>query len=209
MRGETPHQSPNSNLSTPSSSLSQTPSLPSSQFPSPMSSSSQFLGPFAPQPTHAPSPFQLWQQQHWPNFGPFNPFTSTPETVASPSIGQQSFPVGQQSFSLGQQSFPFHPNILQPQTVASFPRRSKDEAGRVQFPGLRDLPPNIQHDFRNTFIRHMMKVTFSGTFPWSNPSLDVYQEEFNAVYPGIPSLLHADDAVVYPVSPFDRRLSTS
>jgi hypothetical protein len=45
-----------------------------------------------------------------------------------------------------------------------------------------------------------MKITFSGPSPWNNPSLPVYQHEFNLIYLPLQYLLHADDAVVSPVS---------
>lgn len=68
-------------------------------------------------------------------------------------------------------------------------------------PGLRDLPHGIQSDFRNTFIRHIMKLIFSNTLPWNNPSLSVCQQEFNLVYSTSPRYcLHMDDAVVIPVT---------
>lgn len=187
-RGAAPLHSP---LSTPSSS-SQAPSLSSSQFQSPSSSSSsQVLSPFTPSLPQALSPFQLWQQQqqYAANQGLFNP---TPETIAGnipPFISQQSFPFQQ-----------YLPNPVQSQILPSIPRKSKDDAGKIQAPGLKDLPPAIQLNFRNSFIRHMMKLTFSGILPWKNPSLSVYQEEFNTIYPIFSYRLHADDAVVFPVS---------
>jgi len=81
-----------------------------------------------------------------------------------------------------------------------FQRKYKDETGKVQVPGLRDLPQSIQSNFRNTFIRHIMKLVFSGVSPWSNPSLSVYQDEFNIVYSPLQYHLHTDDAVVIPTN---------
>jgi hypothetical protein len=83
--------------------------------------------------------------------------------------------------------------------VLSFPRKYKDEAGKTQTPGLKDLPESIQPTFRNMFIRRIMKLVFSSVSPWKNPDLPVYQEEFDQVYPQPRYCLHGDDAVVAPV----------
>jgi len=81
--------------------------------------------------------------------------------------------------------------------VYSFQRKYKDKTSKTQAPGLRDLPPSIQSNFHNIFIRHIMKLVFSSTLPWNNPSLSVYQQEFDLVYSTSPQYcLHADDAVV-------------
>ena len=50
-----------------------------------------------------------------------------------------------------------------------------------------------------------MKLVFSGTSPWSNPSLTVYQHEFNQVYSLLQYRLHGDDAVVMPVTILSNR----
>lgn len=84
--------------------------------------------------------------------------------------------------------------------VYSFPRKYKDDAGKTQVPGLKDLPHGIQSNFRNTFIHHIMKLVFSGTSPWSNPSLSVYQHEFGVIYSSFQYRLHGDDAVVLPTN---------
>ena len=84
--------------------------------------------------------------------------------------------------------------------VHSFERKYKDDAGKYHFPGVKDLPYAMQPHFRNTFIRHIMKIVFSGMSPWSNPTLPVYQQEFNQVYPQLAYHLHSDDAVVMPTN---------
>ena len=53
------------------------------------------------------------------------------------------------------------------------------------------------------FIRYIMKLMFSGTLPWSNPSLSAYQDKFNEVYSFLWYCLHGDDAVVMPVIIFN------
>jgi len=82
----------------------------------------------------------------------------------------------------------------------SFVRKYKDKTGKTQVPGLKDLPDNIQPNFRNMFIRHIMKLIFSDTLPWNSPSLSVYQHEFNLIYSSLRYRLHGDDAVVIPVT---------
>jgi len=58
----------------------------------------------------------------------------------------------------------------------------------------------MQSTFRNAFIRHIMKLVFSGTSPWSNPNLSVYQHEFDIIYSPFRYHLHGDDAVVFPTN---------
>ena len=82
----------------------------------------------------------------------------------------------------------------------SLPRRYRDKDGKFQVPGLKDLPHNIQSRFWDTFIQHIMKLIFTGTSPWSNPTLAVYQQEFAAIYPDLPYEIHADDVLILPVS---------
>jgi hypothetical protein len=86
--------------------------------------------------------------------------------------------------------------------VYTFPRKHKDKAGKTQYPGLKDLPHGLQPTFRNTFIRHIIRLVFSGVSPWSNPSLPVLQHEFDLVYLPLRYQLHTDDAAVIPVTIF-------
>ena len=132
------------------------------------------------------------------------PFASTPDMM-SPYFGHH----------LGHQPVPFLLNTQNPQAVSdmaqqffppgqvhSFTRKFKDELGKTQAPGLKDLPYNIQSNFRNMFIRHIMKLVFSDVLPWNNPSLSVYQREFNIIYSPLQYHLHGDDAVTLPVRVF-------
>ena len=84
--------------------------------------------------------------------------------------------------------------------VYSFPRKFKGEKGKVQVPGLKDLPHGIQSNFRNMFIHHIMKLVFSDPSPWNNPSILVYQHEFDLIYSPLQYRLHIDEAVVVPVT---------
>jgi hypothetical protein len=144
----------------PPSLLSATPSPStsywSSSVPTPSTSSSSLSAVPSPSPSY-------WQPQPspvMPNVDSFNPVISAPDTI-TPFLDQQSFPFhlnmqNHQSVNDTSQQI-FHTNPA----VHSFSRKHKDEAGRVQVPGLKDLPYSIQSNFRNTFIRHIMKLVFS------------------------------------------------
>ena len=157
------------------------------------SSSSQVLSPLSLGP---------WKDEPFPttsNTG--SPIIPAPDAI-TPLINQPAFPFQfniQNPEAVGQipQHIPAAPAY--PPVVLSFPRKRKDEFGKLQVPGLKDLLPILQPNFRNTFIRHIMKLVFSGTSPWSNPGISIYQQEFNTIYPDHPFRLHADDAVVLPV----------
>jgi len=66
--------------------------------------------------------------------------------------------------------------------------------------GIQDLPPAIRDDFRNGFIRRIMKLIFSSNTPWVNPSVESLQQEFNAAFPMYHATLHLNDAAAIPVS---------
>ena len=116
------------------------------------SSSSQVLSPLSLGP---------WQDEPFPttsNTG--SPIIPAPDTI-TPLINQPAFPFQfniQNPEAVGQipQHIPAAPAY--PPVVLSFPRKHKDEFGKLQVPGLKDLPPILQPNFRNTFIRHIMKL---------------------------------------------------
>ena len=186
--------------------------------PSTPSSSTQLL-------SATPSPLTTyWQPQQspvMPNVDSFGSVMSAPDTI-TPFLGHQSLPFhlnspqSHQSVNdFSQQFFQAapapdvvrRPLIRKPMDtsnlyiqVYSFPRKYKDETGKTQVPGLKDLPIGIQSNFCNTFIHHIMKLVFSGTSPWSNPSLSVYQQEFNLIYSPLQYHLYAEDTAVLPVT---------
>ena len=172
------------------SSISTLSSTPTFSMPS---SSSQVL---------SPSLLGPWHHESFPitsNTG--NPIMPASDAVA-PFVNQPSF-LFQFNIQNPQVAVDtpkhFQPAPVNPPVVLSFLRKHKDNTGKFQIPGLKDLPPNIQPNFHNVFIRHIMKLVFSGTSPWSNPSVSVYQQEFNTIYPDHPFCLHGNDAVVLPV----------
>ena len=176
-----------------SSMLSSTPTLLSTPTFSTPSSSSQILSPLSS---------SSWQHESLPimsNAG--SPIIPTPDAI-TPFTNQPAFPFqfnvqNPQAVDDMPQHFQAAPTYAP--VLLSLPRKYKDESGKYQVPGLKDLPPLIQPNFRNAFIRHIMKLVFSGTSPWSNPSVSIYQQEFNTIYPDHPFRTHADDAVVLPV----------
>jgi len=80
------------------------------------------------------------------------------------------------------------------------PRAFKDDTGRKQQPGLRDLPQWLRENFRNLYIRRIIEWVCSSDTPWNNPSLSSLQQELGQVYPTNKIRLHSDDAAVVPVS---------
>ena len=129
-----------------------------------------------------------------------NTFIAQPSLLAQPSLPFQFNTQDHQAADNIQQYLQAGP-VPQPAVFPlSLPRRYRDEDGKFQVPGLKDLPHGIQSRFRDTFIRHIMKLIFAGTSPWSNPTLAIYQREFAAIYPDLPYEIHADDALVLPVS---------
>ena len=169
--------------STPSSSLTLTPSSSFTLTPSTPSPSTSY---WQPQPSQV-TPTRV---------DSFDSILSMSDII-TPFSGQQSSPfnrVDQSANNIPQQIFQMvtAPNVFQ--------RKYKDETGKVQIPGLKDLPDDFQPNFRNAFIRHIMKLVFSDVSPWSNPSLSVYQHEFDIVYSPLRYRLHGDDAVVLLVS---------
>jgi len=80
------------------------------------------------------------------------------------------------------------------------PRAYKDDEGRKQQPGLRDLPEWLRESFRDRFICRIIEQVCLSETPWSNPNLSSLQRELNHAYPTPQIRLHSDDAVVVPVS---------
>jgi len=67
------------------------------------------------------------------------------------------------------------------------------------YPGVKDLPPHIRTNFRNIFIRVIMRSVFNSEEPWVNPSLASLQLLYDKVYEAYPARLRCNDAVVHPV----------
>ena len=80
------------------------------------------------------------------------------------------------------------------------PRAYKDDQGRKQQPGLKDLPQWLREKFRNFYIRRIIEQVCLSETPWTNPDLASLQRELNHVYPTHRIRLHSDDAAVVPVS---------
>jgi hypothetical protein len=73
------------------------------------------------------------------------------------------------------------------------------------YPGIKDLPTRIHTNFRNTFIRLIIRDVFTSTQPWVNPDLSMLQLAYDKIYPAYPAHLQSNDAVFHPVSHRHRR----
>lgn len=67
-------------------------------------------------------------------------------------------------------------------------------------PGIKDLPEHIRKNFRNEFIRFVMKQVANLQSPWMNPDVDALQAMYQIVYPIFPARIRHSDAVFNPVS---------
>ena len=70
------------------------------------------------------------------------------------------------------------------------------------YPGIKDLPSHIRLNFRNGFIRYVIRNIFNSEQPWANPDLSTLQRTYDQVYPAYPARLQHNDAVFHPVSTF-------
>ena len=69
------------------------------------------------------------------------------------------------------------------------------------YPGIKDLPPHICMNFRNTFIRLIIRDVFDSEQPWVNPDLSMIQLAYDKIYPAYPARLRSNDAIFHPVRP--------
>ena len=67
-------------------------------------------------------------------------------------------------------------------------------------PGVKDLPASIRANFRNIFIRYVIKQVANSESPWVNPDVDSLQSMYDTVYTTAPAQLQHNDAVCHPVS---------
>jgi len=67
------------------------------------------------------------------------------------------------------------------------------------FPGIKDLPPHVRANFRNIFIRHVIRDIFDSERPWVNPDTPRLQLIYDKVYPTYPARLRHSDAIFHPV----------
>ena len=74
--------------------------------------------------------------------------------------------------------------------------------GSKVFPGIKDLPAHIRQNFRNEFIRFVIKQVANSQSPWVNPDVNALQAMYQLVYPVFPARLRHSDAVYHPVSGF-------
>ena len=74
--------------------------------------------------------------------------------------------------------------------------------GSKVFPGIKDLPAHIHQNFRNEFIRFVIKQVANSQSPWINPDVNTLQAMYQLVYLVFPARLRHSDAVYHPVSSF-------
>lgn len=67
------------------------------------------------------------------------------------------------------------------------------------FPGIKDLPPHIRTNFRNAFIRPVVRDVFNSEQPWANPDLAMLQLMHDRVYSVYPARVRYNDAIFHPV----------
>lgn len=72
------------------------------------------------------------------------------------------------------------------------------------YPGIKDLPPHIRTDFRNMFIRPIIRNIFNSEKPWANPDLSMLQLAYDKTYPTYPAHLRSNDAIFHPVRSHSR-----
>jgi hypothetical protein len=65
---------------------------------------------------------------------------------------------------------------------------------------VKDLPPHIRENFRDRFIRFVIRDVAKSTSPWVNPDTHSLQPMYQIVYPMFPAQLRHNDAVHNPVS---------
>ena len=84
-------------------------------------------------------------------------------------------------------------------THPGFPLSTVINRQRIH-PGIKDLPDHICTDFRNTFIRLVIRDLFNSEQPWANPDLSMLQHTYDSIYSTYPARLRHGDAVCHPVS---------
>ena len=68
------------------------------------------------------------------------------------------------------------------------------------YPGVKHLPDHIRPNFRNEYIRFVIKQLANSQSPWVNPDVHSLQCMYQLVYPTFPGRVRHSDAVYHPVS---------
>ena len=72
--------------------------------------------------------------------------------------------------------------------------------GKRSYPGIKDLPAHLSGNFRNEFIRFVIKYVANLQSPWTNPDVETLQALYQVSYPVFPAQIRHSDAVFHPVS---------
>ena len=73
------------------------------------------------------------------------------------------------------------------------------EKGTKVYPGIKDLPLHIRQNFRNEFIRFVIKQVANSQSPWVNLDVNSLQTMYQIVYPIFHARIRHSDAVYHPV----------
>ena len=73
------------------------------------------------------------------------------------------------------------------------------EKGVKVYPGINNLPLHIRQNFRNEFIRFVIKQVANSQSPWVNTDVNSLQTMYQIVDPIFPAWIRHSDAVYHPV----------
>jgi hypothetical protein len=83
------------------------------------------------------------------------------------------------------------------QAVVSFSVVKSEDNGRKgkgnSRPGLRDLPPEIGPNVKDTMKPELIRWIATSKTPWDSPSLDVFQQAYDRFFPNYPAMLELKD----------------
>ena len=89
------------------------------------------------------------------------------------------------------------PSITQREETFILPRIVN---GSKSYPGVKNLPLHLRPNFRNEFIRSVIKQVANSQSPWINPDVQSLQSMYELIYPAWPARIRHSDAVYHPVS---------
>ena len=83
------------------------------------------------------------------------------------------------------------------QAIVSFSIVKSEEDGRKgkgnSRPGLRDLPPEIGPNVKDTMKPELIRSIATSKTPWDSPSLAIFQQAYDRFFPNYPATLEIKD----------------
>ena len=83
------------------------------------------------------------------------------------------------------------------QAIVSFSIIKSEEDGRKgkgnSRPGLRDLPPKIGPNVKDTMKLELIRSIATSKTPWDSPSLAIFQQAYDGFFPNYPTTLKIKD----------------